>query len=104
MRHPSRLMALLGPVLAALGAAMLLVACGGGGGDDDNNGNGGGGGGSNNLPPVTAEVPASASASVDGFVGYLKALVVAAADLLEPVDVAAVTPPGSDTSEPAQVD
>ncbi|HEY9066323.1 MAG TPA: hypothetical protein VIO33_15160, partial [Burkholderiaceae bacterium] len=81
MRHPSKFFALLGPVLAALAAAVLLVACGGGG--DDNGGNGGGG--SNNPPPVTAEVPASASASVDGFVGYLKALVVAAADLLEPV-------------------
>ncbi|HKX41882.1 MAG TPA: hypothetical protein VJO99_12045 [Burkholderiaceae bacterium] len=102
MRHPSKLIALLGPVLAALGAAVLLVACGGGGGDDG--GNGGGGGGSNNPPPVTSEVPASASASVNGFVGYLKALVVAAADLLEPVDVATVTPPSSDTAEPAQVD
>ena len=98
MTHPSKLVALLGPVLMAVGAAVLLVACGGGGDDGGNGGEG------NNPPPVTAEVPASASASVDGFVGYLKALVVAAADLLEPVDIAAVTPPSSDTTEPAQVD
>jgi hypothetical protein len=93
-----RLATLSGYLLAAIGAVMVLVACGGGGGD-----NGGSASGSNNPPPVTAEVPASASASVDGFVGYLKALVAAAADLLEPVDIAAVMPPGSDTAEPAQV-
>ena len=79
------------PVLGVLSAAVLLAACGGGGGDDS-------------PPPATAEVPASASASADGFIAYLKVLVVAAADMLEPVDVSAVTPPGSDSTEPTPVD
>ena len=75
--------------LAALAAATLLAACGGGGHDD---------------PPATSEVPASASASVDGFVDYLKKLVASAADTLEPVDTAAVTGPTDETSEPRVVD
>lgn len=75
---------------AALGAAAMFAACGGG---DDS------------PPPApTAEVPASAGMSVDGWIGYLKALVASAADMLEPVDVSAVTPPGSETAEPTPVD
>ena len=76
-------------ILAALGAALLLAACGGGGNDD---------------PPATSEVPASASASVDGFVDYLRKLVASSADTLEPVDTAAVTGPTDETSEPQKVD
>ena len=76
--------------LAALAAAALLAACGGGGGHDE--------------PPATSEVPASASASVNGFVDYLKKLVASAADTLEPVDTAAVTGPTDETSEPQKVD
>ena len=76
--------------LAALVAAALLAACGGGGGHDE--------------PPATSEVPASASASVNGFVDYLKKLVASAADTLEPVDTAAVTGPTDETSEPQKVD
>jgi hypothetical protein len=75
-------------------AATLLVACGGGGGDST----------PPPTPPATVEVPASASASVDGLIAYLKELVASAADMLEPVDVSAVTPPGSETAEPAPVD
>jgi len=75
--------------LAALAAATLLAACGGGGHDD---------------PPATSEVPASASASVDGFIDYLKKLVGSSADTLEPVDTAAVTGPTDETSEPQKVD
>ena len=56
------------------------------------------------APPVTSEVPASASLTVDGFIGYMKALVASAADTLEPVDVSTVTPPTSDTTEPSVVD
>jgi hypothetical protein len=78
------------PILSLLCATAVLAACGGGGDD--------------HPPPPTAEVPASASASVDGFIAYLKALVVSAADMLEPVDVSAVTPPTSDTTEPVPVD
>ena len=77
-------------LMTALCAAALLSACGGG---DDTQ-----------TPPPTEQVPQSASASVDGFVGYLKALVASAADMLEPVDVSAVTPPTDDTIEPAVVD
>ena len=73
-----------------LGTAMLLGACGGG---DDN------------PPPAPQQMPESAaSASVGGFVAYLKALVVAAADRLEPVDTRAMTPPTDDTIEPTPVD
>lgn len=74
--------------ILALAAAATLAACGGG--DDD-------------TPPVTEAVPPSASASSMGFIEYLKQLVVASADTLEPVDVSAVTPPTDDTSEPTPV-
>ena len=63
-----------------------------------------GGGGSDYVPPATESVPASASASVSGFIAYLQQLVVASADMLEPVDVSAVTPPTDDTAEPTPVD
>ena len=53
-----------------------------------------------NRPPVTEEVPASASESNAGFIAYLRELVASSADLLEPVDVSNVTPPAEDTSEP----
>ena len=80
------------PLLGVLCAAVMLAACGGG--DDAP------------APPpaATVEVPGSASASVDGFIAYLKELVASAADMLEPVDVSAVTPPASETTEPATVD
>ena len=77
-------------LLAALVAASVLAACGGG---DDNP-----------PPPATAQVPASASQSVDGFIGYLRELVASMADLLEPVDTSAVMPPTDDTTEPQKVD
>jgi hypothetical protein len=76
-------------MVAALSAAAFVAACGGGG---------------DNTPPATSEVPASASASVDGFVDYLKKLVASAADMLEPVDTAAVAGPTDETSEPKPVD
>lgn len=76
-------------ILAALSGAALLAGCGGGGHD---------------APPATSEVPASASASIDGFVDYLKKLVASSADTLEPVDTAAVTGPTDETSEPKPVD
>jgi len=70
---------------AALAAALALSACGG---DDFNN------------RPATEEVPASASASTQGFIAYLRELVASSADLLEPVDVSGVTPPVDETAEP----
>ena len=72
-------------------AAAALLALAGCGGDDDD---------TPSTPAVTAQVPASASASVDGFISYLMALVVAPADDLEPVDITAVTPPTSENTEP----
>ena len=62
------------------------------------------GGGDGTSPPPTAQVPASASASIGGFIAYLQALVVSAADTLEPVDVGTVTPPTDETSEPQAID
>lgn len=58
------------------------------------------GGSDDSPPPVTSQVPASASASVAGFMAYVVALVATAPDNLEPVDVSAVMPPTSDTTEP----
>ena len=78
--------------IVLLMAVAALSACGGG--DDDTPA----------PPPVTEAVPASASASVAGFIDYLKALVVASADMLEPVDVSAVTPQTDDAVEPTAVD
>jgi len=78
-------------LFAAVIAAAVLGACGGG---DDNA----------PPPPATSEVPASASQSVDGFIGYLRLLVASMADMLEPVDTSAVVPPTDDTAEPQAVD
>jgi hypothetical protein len=80
--------------IVVLSAAAAVSACGGG--NDDNV--------PPPAPPVTQEVPPSASASVAGLLAYLKALVVAPADTLEPVDVSAVTPPSDDGIEPDVVD
>ena len=55
------------------------------------------------TPAVTAEVPASASSTVMDFINYLKSLIDAAADTLEPVDVSKVTPKTDDTAEPTPV-
>ena len=77
-------------LLAVATAAAVLGACGGG--DDDA------------APPATAQVPPIASQSVDGFIGYLRDLVASMADLLEPVDTSAVTPPSDDAAEPQKVD
>jgi hypothetical protein len=73
-------------LLGAVVAATVLAACGGG--DDDG------------PPPATSQVPASASQSVDGFIGYLRDLVASMADLLEPVDTSAVAPPTDDGAAP----
>ena len=79
-------------LLAALLAASMLGACGGG--DDD----------APPPPPATSEVPASASQSPSGFIAYLQLLVASMADMLEPVDTAAVLPPADDTGEPQKID
>ena len=75
--------------LAALSVAAVVAACGG---NDFQN------------PPATSAVPPSASASINGFIAYLKELVASAADMLEPVDTSMVTGPTDETSEPQKVD
>ena len=74
-------------LILALCAAAALSACGG----------------SDDSPSVTEQIPPAASRSVDGFISYLRELVVASADTLEPVDTSAVTPPTDDTAEPTTV-
>ena len=75
--------------LAGLAAMALVSACGG---DDFRS------------APATSEVPDSASQSIDGFIAYLRELVVASAETLEPVDTSGVTGPTDETSEPQTVD
>ena len=77
-------------LIAAVAAASVLAACGGSDFRND--------------PAPTSEVPASASQSIDGFIGYLKLLVASAADMLEPVDTSTVVGPTDETSEPQPVD
>jgi hypothetical protein len=78
-------------LLVMLMAVALVAACGGGGGGGD-------------QPSATAQVPASASQSIDGFISYLQELVASAADMLEPVDTTNVVGPTDETSEPKVVD
>ncbi len=75
--------------LAVLAVAGVVAACGG---NDFQN------------PPATSAVPPSASASVNGFITYLKELVASMADTLEPADTSMVTGPTDDTIEPQKVD
>lgn len=74
---------------AVLAVALVTPWLAGCGGNDDDD-----------TPPATTSVPASASASVSGFIAYLNLLVVSSADTLEPVDVASVTPPTEENTEP----
>jgi len=79
--------------IAAIAVTALVAACGG----SDFVAN----------PPPTSQVPASASASIGGFIAYLMALVAtpaATTDVLEPVDTSMVTGPTDETSEPQKVD
>lgn len=82
-------------VVVALGSAALLSACGGGDYNDTP---------APAPTPATSAVPASASTSINGFIAYLQALVVAPADTLEPVDTTNVTAQTDETSEPTPVD
>jgi hypothetical protein len=79
----------------ALVAPLLMSTCGGGQNQSDSP-----------PPPVATQVPvpASASQSIAGFIGYSQELVVSSADTLEPVDTSMVTAPTDETSEPLKVD
>ena len=81
-----------------VGSALLvttaLASCGGG--DDD-------GGEPSPAPPpvaVSNQPPASASQSSDGFIAYLKTLVVTSPEATQPLDVAAFVAPVNDTGVP----
>lgn len=77
--------------LVGMVAAAALASCGGG---NDN------GGPPPAPPPASNLPPPSASGSVDGFIAYLKTLVVTKQDTVEPLDVTGFTAPTSDTTEP----
>ena len=71
----------------ALGTALLLAACGGG----------------NDAVDPLAAIPASASESTVGMVGYLGSLPGLSADGHEPVSLDGYNPPTSETTEPESV-
>ena len=64
---------------------------------------GGAGSGESPAPAPTAQVPASASQSVEGMMSYLGVLIASRADGLEPVDLGAATAPTGDTIEPQPI-
>ena len=78
--------------LVAVTAAVTFVLASCGGSDD--------GGPAVVAPPASNQPPASASQNVDGFIAYLKLLVVTKPETTEPLDVTAFVAPTTDTSEP----
>ena len=84
-------MALHKRLLMMTGSACLLVGLSACGGDDDD---------TPVTPAATSSVPASASASVAGYVDYLKLLVASSADTLEPVSLTSLTPPTTEVDGP----
>lgn len=68
-----------------LAAAVVLAACGGGGGDD--------------TPLPANTVPPSAMASAQAYTAYVGSL--PADDQGEPLGLGTVSPPASDSDEPA---
>ena len=82
----------MGSRSASLVALLVALAACGGGHDDGNP--------PPTPPPVSNTPPASASASVQGFIDYLQILVATMQDTVEPLDVNAFTAPTSDTTEP----
>ncbi len=75
-------------LLLALPLAVLLGACGGGGGDAAEE-------------AAARTVPASAMASPEAFVRYAASLV--ADDKAEPLELAQLQPPVSETAEPVDL-
>jgi hypothetical protein len=88
MNAPLRLRTLLAAALAA----MALGACGG---DDHNEANAGG------SANTGTDIPASATASVDGLLAYVNTLIASSSDTSEPVNVGNAVLPTSDTTEAA---
>lgn len=81
---------------ALTASALALSGCFGGSDDDNDNGGTPAGG------PLDT-VPGTASADSAGFIAYLKSLVALQPEDREPVNIDAVTPPASDTTEPDAV-
>jgi hypothetical protein len=81
-------------------AAAVLAACGGGG----NNGELTPVPLPDTVPTVTQAIPADVNVSVATFISYLKSLVVASADTLEPLSTAGVVPATNDQTEPYALD
>ncbi|MGE4242838.1 hypothetical protein [Ramlibacter sp.] len=88
--------------MTILAAALLAAGCGSGGGDD----------GVATVPPTTTpptttpptattDVPASAMASVDGFIAYLRQVLASSNEVSEPLLVGTAVAPTDETSEPA---
>ena len=78
----------VGAALAGLALATTLASCGGG--NDD-------GGPPPVTPPVSNTPPASASASVLGFIAYVKLIVASSSDSGAPVDLTGFVAPTDDT-------
>ena len=77
-------------LLAAAITLLSLSACGGGGG-----------GSSSQTPAADAE--AAASASVAAFTAYTQAQIANGSEAAEPNPVTRISPPVSDTTEPAAI-
>ena len=75
-------------LLPVMGVVLVLASCGG---SDDG------------TPPLATPVnqpPASASASTDGFIAFLKTVVVTMPETTEPLDVATFVAPVADLAQP----
>ncbi|CAN5379817.1 hypothetical protein BH09PSE6_BH09PSE6_00550 [soil metagenome] len=74
----------------AIGALLVFAGCGGGGGNDDNT-----------PAPGTSgmTIPESATASVDAFIAYVKAVTMASSETADPVVLGNATAPVSDTAD-----
>ena len=82
-----------GRLLGAAGLALLLAACGGGSGDTA-------------APAgatVITEVPASATVSAEAYSGFASTLAAQSDGTAEPIDLAMVVPPTSETAEPVEL-
>lgn len=77
-----------GRLLTATGVALLVAACGGGGGGDDG-------------VAMNGDVPVTAIASVEAYSDFTATLSGASAETGEPLDLATVVPPTSESAEPA---
>ena len=71
----------------------VLASCGGSGSDNGNP--------TPTPPPVSNTPPASAGASVDGFIAFLKTVVPTFPENTETLDVVTFVAPVSDNTEPA---